>query len=84
MDSDLIGNVTDDACVRILSDDLDDVKLIAPVVAWLCWKEAGNALMFTTSFSLLMSKVEHYRKYELTVSLVVQPKRATWLARIEE
>jgi len=33
MDSDLIGNVTDDACVRILSDDLDDVKLIAPVVA---------------------------------------------------
>jgi len=30
--------------------------------------------MFTTPFSLLMTKVEYYRKYELTMSLVVQPK----------
>ena len=26
MDSDLIGNVTDDACVRIRSEDLEDVN----------------------------------------------------------
>jgi hypothetical protein len=33
--------------------------------------------MFTTPFSLLMTEVEYYRKYELSVLLVVQPKRAT-------